>query len=232
MTKEELIKSAVSLVTAYPQNVHTGSGNTLFTSSAEVYYNIKVPAAMENFIYGFGVASYALANPIIDVNDSDYKIFAIPKNVGFIFTVCKATALPSIEAIIGVKGLRRTPSSFFSKLPDSKIRIYYPNEYKNELVIGFIDTNPSTEVMTASFRLYVMYDIAQQLAVKNIQQRSVAQQLSLEALIQKRKAQKFALDNYSLYSYSQASLAKSPFLKDAYIEKAPEDPIETYYRGI
>lgn len=236
MTKQELIKTAVALVSAYPQNSGVGGGNTIFTTSAEAFYNIKVPAAMENFIYGFGISSFTLANPEISEADSDYKIFNIPDNVGFIFTVCRFTDLPKIQALIGVRGLRKLGGVFFSKLKNDKIQIYHPEVYQeNNLVIGFIKTNPAVSTMSSLFREFIIHDIAQQLALKNIQQQAIQSKLEIQAHIYKRQAQKFALDNSNLYNYEHVNLAEAPFIREPYREDKTQSRTgytRSYFRGV
>lgn len=236
MTKQELIKSAVALVTAYPQTTYTGDGQTLFTTSAEVYYSIKLPAAMEAFIYGFGVSSFSLSNPTTSDKDPDYKLFSVPPDVGFIFTVCKESSLPAIESIIGIKGLRRLNSLHFTKLPGNRIQLRYPNDYQNDLAIGYITKTPDPAVMSASFIAYLIHDIAQQLALKSVQQRSLQQLLQHQALINKRIAQKFALDNSSLYEYHKVALTDAVYINQPEQEqKTLQTQIRdsrTYFRGI
>ena len=68
-TKQQLLSEATSLVSNYPSvpSAH------VMTSSAEAYYNMIVPTLMENFVYGFGIASFDLVNPSNDPDNSDYK---------------------------------------------------------------------------------------------------------------------------------------------------------------
>jgi len=78
MTKQEILRRAVALVSAYPQTPVIGGGQTSFTSSAEVYYDLVLAPAMESYVYGFGIASFALTNPQLNTRDPAYKIFNIP----------------------------------------------------------------------------------------------------------------------------------------------------------
>ena len=94
MTKQQIVEEATSLISNFPQAPLDGGGGVIFTSSAERFYDILLPSFMESFVYGFGVVSQPLNNPIDNPDDSSFKRFAVPKNIGFIIT-CLLYTSPS-----------------------------------------------------------------------------------------------------------------------------------------
>ena len=77
-------------------------------------------------------------------------------------------------------------------------------------MMGYISRTPEPEDMSHSFTTYLAYAIAAQLALKNIQQKNVFENLRLQSVINKHAARKFSLDNSSYFEYSMASLATAP----------------------
>ena len=209
MTKQEILRQAVGLVSSHPQ-VEQSFGQTTFTSSAEFYYDLIVPSAMEEFVYGFGIMQFNLTNPAIDTADNQFINFDVPDDTGFIFFVGEHKDLPSINMLRAKRGLRRLCSDYWSKLPDNKIRVVFSGSYDNSLVMGYTSKSPNPETFSASFTNYVIESIASRLALKNIQQRNIYETLAYQAMKHKHLAQKYALDNSAAFNYEYASLASAP----------------------
>ena len=240
MTKEELIKDAVTLVSGYPQVITVGRGDTLFTSSATVYYNMLLPAAMEAFVYGFGIVEYSLTNPEESSEDKPYRIYNLPRtevnkqsmaDVGYVLAVCPIGQLPEIRHFIGTRGVRQVGSFPFTKISDSgttKLQVWSTME---GLAIAYVKKFPDPEIMTSNFRNMLIYNIATQLALKRIQQKNIAQMLEYKAVMFKHLAQKFSLDNTTYFQYIQPSLA-SAALDPIPPKEAPRYQIPEYIRGV
>ena len=213
MTKQEIQNNAVALVSHYPQQ-SVGLGGSVLTTSASSYYDSLVPAAMEAFVYGFGLTQYVLANPLIDPDDDNYKIFPIPNNVGFIFMVDQGRNFPRASTLVGKIGLRKIGSYIFNKMPDNRLRVYYPSTYEGGLVIGYFNTDPDPQNMSASFRSYLEFSIGARLALKNVQQKNVYTGLEIKATYWKNVARKFSMDNTQSFYWEVASLATSALTTD------------------
>ena len=207
-TKQELIKSAVSLITAYPQLPLIGSSSSgVYTSSAEDIYDNLLSSLMENFIYGFGIHTYTLTNPL-STEDVDTTIYSIPSDVGRVVFLTTATYAPKIQAIIGRTGLSRLVTFQYTILVDNKIQLI--GTYDTEpLVIGYITKSPDVLVMSENFKLGLQYMIASRLALKFVQSRNIHFSLSMQGDYHIKMAQKYALDNRYSYGYLKTPLQDS-----------------------
>ena len=232
MTKTEILNQAVSRVSHYPQIAISGSGSVL-TTSAEAYYNSLLPAAMESFVYGFGLTQYILANPTDDPDDSNFKQFSIPTTTGFIFMVGKGSEFPTASTLVGRIGLRKMGSYIFNKMPDNRLRVYHPSVYEGGLVIGYFNTDPDPSTMSAAFRSYLEYSIAASLALKNIQQKQVYQALDIKSVVWKQAARKFSIDNSQHFDYDVAGLETAALTTDR-LGRTNQNNVaqfKTYIRG-
>ena len=235
-TKQEVAREAIRILTAYPQIVSLGGGASLTEDSATSFYNLLLPPIMEDFIYGFGLAYYTLTNPVqLATNvapDSRGKYYSIPADVGYIIALCKLNQVPHIKSLIGRRGLRGVGGGLFTKISDGdSIKLHIPQPF-DTMTIVYIQTDPSPAIMTALFKLFLVYKIAAQLSLKN--DRQVYQNLGALAYVEMLKAQKFSLDNSSTFQYVQSSLAAAPLTRVPPKEypEAPSVSESAYIRGL
>ena len=207
-SRDSLIRDAVSLLEAYPQVSY--GGETIQVTSAERFYHIILKSAMESFIYGFGIYHFVLNNPIRNTDNKDYIIFNLPENVGRVFIVCDHGCLPYIREVMMLKGERTLGGYSFTKVKGNRLQLHWPGDFKDPLSLGYITLEPEVSDMSESFKSFLRYMIAYQLALVYLQQKTVHQLLHREAIMHKHNAQKYSLENTSLFEYNHASLATSP----------------------
>ena len=117
---------------------------------------------------------------------------------------------PDIRLLIDRGNLNSYLNYPYYKKGPQEVAVLYTGTYDTMLKLGYILKDPSPITMSENFRLAVQYYVAQQLALKYIQQRSVQQSFELKYREHIAKAQRFALENKNSYSYFQPSFAESP----------------------
>ena len=232
-SRDSLIKDAVSLLEVYPQVSYGGA--TVQVTSAERFYYIILRSAMENFVYGFGIYKFVLNNPTRDTDNRDYILFNLPPNVGRIFIVCDVGYLPYIRDVMMLRGSRTLGGYGFTKVKGNRLQLHWPGEFNTPLSLGYITLDPEVSDMSESFKSFVRYMIAYQLALVYLQQKNVHQLLHREAIMHKHNAQKYSLENTSLFEYNHASLATSPLTTNRLGETIKPDKNLAnfkYHRGV